>query len=167
MTLLSLCEQLLVAHKENADLRLLSEKSHKSKFFSVSGTEVTVTGVMKPFTSKSSFDYDVMFSHELHREWMGYGASDFSLVKLHRAEDLATINAWQKPQKPSWFGNTEIIYQLIPYKDNYFMHNITIHNSDSFFKKGDKNSIRILVFVAVLLFLIGFVPHRSRHSRRG
>ena len=128
------------------------------------GTEVTVTGVMKPFTSKSSFDYDVMFSHELHREWMGYGASDFSLVKLHRAEDLATINAWQKPQKPSWFGNTEIIYQLIPYKDNYFMHNITIHNSDSFFKKGDKNSIRILVFVAVLLFSIGFVNYLNLYT---
>ena len=128
------------------------------------GTEVTVTGVMKPFTSKSSFDYDVMFSHELHREWMGNGASAFSLVKLHRAEDLATINAWQKPQKPSWFGNNEIIYQLIPYKDNYFMHNITIYYSDSFFKKGDKNSIRILVFVTVLLFSIGFVNYLNLYT---
>ena len=128
------------------------------------GKSVTVTGVQKPLTTKTSLDYDILLSHELHETWIGGGATAISLVRLHRADDLDAVNAWQKPQKPSWYGDTEVVYHLIPLKENYFTPILRIHNGDEMFLKGDKNSIRILVFVAVLLFLIGFVNYLNLYT---
>ena len=128
------------------------------------GKSVTVTGVQKPLSTKTSLDYDILLSHELHETWIGGGATAISLVRLHRADDLDAVNAWQKPQKPSWYGDTEVVYHLIPLKENYFTPILRIHNGDEMFLKGDKNSIRILVFVAVLLFLIGFVNYLNLYT---
>ena len=128
------------------------------------GKSVTVTGVQKPLSTKTSLDYDILLSHELHGTWIGGGATAISLVRLHRADDLDAVNAWQKPQKPSWYGDTEVVYHLIPLKENYFTPILRIHNGDEMFLKGDKNSIHVLVFVAVLLFSIGFVNYLNLYT---
>jgi ABC-type antimicrobial peptide transport system permease subunit len=128
------------------------------------GKQVTVTGVMKRTSTKNSFDYDAILSDNLHQEWTGLGVACFSLVRLHRAEDSDIINAWQKPQTPSWFNDNEGSYQLIPLKDNYFNSLLITYNAENMFIKGDKDSIRIISFVAVLLFLIGFLNYLNLYT---
>ena len=124
------------------------------------GRNVTVSGVMEAPSTKVSFEFDVIVSINLQREWVGTGnASPTCLVRLHRSEDLETINAWQPAQKLSMFGDNEIKYQLFPLKDSYTHKSILTHNAEGMFPKGDPSGIYILVFVAVLLFSIGLLNY--------
>ena len=120
------------------------------------GRNVTVSGVMETPSTKVSFDFDVIVSINLQREWVGTGnASPTCLVRLHRPEDLETINAWQPAQKLHMFGDYEFKFQLFPLKDSYTHKSILTHNAEGMFPKGDPSGIYILIFVAVLLFSIG------------
>ncbi len=122
------------------------------------GRNVTVSGVMEAPSTKVSFEFDVIVSINLQREWIGTGnASPICLVRLHRPEDLETINAWQPAQKLSMFGDNEIKYQLFPLKDSYTHKDVLTHKE--MFPKGDPSGIYILIFVAVLLFSIGLLNY--------
>ena len=122
------------------------------------GRNVTVSGVMETPSTKVSFEFDVIVSINLQREWIGTGnASPICLVRLHRPEDLETINAWQPAQKLSMFGDNEIKYQLFPLKDSYTHKDVLTHKE--MFPKGDPSGIYILIFVAVLLFSIGLLNY--------
>lgn len=124
------------------------------------GRNVTVSGVMEAPSTKVSFEFDVIVSINLQREWMGTGnASPTCLVRLHRPEDLETINAWQPAQKLHMFGDNEFKFQLFPLKDSYTHKSILTHNAEGMFPKGDPSGIYILVFVAVLLFSIGLLNY--------
>ena len=122
------------------------------------GRNVTISGVMETPSTKVSFEFDVIVSINLQREWVGTGnASPICLVRLHRPEDLETINAWQPAQKLSMFGDNEIKYQLFPLKDSYTHKDVLTHKE--MFPKGDPSGIYILIFVAVLLFSIGVLNY--------
>ena len=124
------------------------------------GRNVTVSGVMEAPSTKVSFEFDVIVSINLQREWMGTGnASPTCLVRLHRSENLETINAWQPVQKLYMFGDNEFKFQLFPLKDSYTHKSILTHNAEGMFPKGDPSGIYILVFVAVLLFSIGLLNY--------
>ena len=124
------------------------------------GRNVTVSGVMETPSTKVSFEFDVIVSINLQREWVGTGnASPTCLVRLHRPEDLETINAWQPAQKLHMFGDYELKFQLFPLKDSYTHKSILTHNAEGMFPKGDPSGIYILVFVAVLLFSIGLLNY--------
>ena len=154
----------IVISKDLSDRIFGQEQDPIGKALTYGGKQVTVTGVMKPLPGKASFEYDVMLSKELHTEWMGTGASAFCMALLYRAEDAKVVNEWQKPQTLSWYSGKEIIYQLTPLKDNYFSLLLPSYNSESFFIKGDKNGIRILSFVALLLFIVGLFNYWNLYA---
>ena len=145
---------------EELSQRVFGKEDPLGKELTFGGKHVTVTGVMKAPSTKVSFAYDIIVSDQLQREWAGTGsAALFNLVRLHRPEDLETINASQPALKLRSWGNNEIKFQLIPLKENYFDERLTLYQSDHMFPKGDKDGIYILIFVAILLFSIGVLNY--------
>ena len=143
---------------EELATRMFGKEDPIGRELTFGGKNVTVGGVMKTPSTKVSLDYDVIVSKTLQREWIGTGnASPICLVRLHRPEDLETINAWQPAQKLSMFGDNEIKYQLFPLKDSYTHKDVLTHKE--MFPKGDPSGIYILIFVAVLLFSIGVLNY--------
>ena len=145
---------------EELATRMFGKEDPIGRELTFGGKNVTVGGVMKAPSTKVSFDFDVIVSETLQSEWIGTGnASLICLVRLHRPEDLETINAWQPVQKLSIFGNNEMKYQLFPLKDSYTHKSALYHHGKEMFPKGDPSGIYILVFVAVLLFSIGLLNY--------
>ena len=143
---------------EELATRMFGKEDPIGRELTFGGKNVTVGGVMKTPSTKVSFEFDVIVSKTLQREWVGTGnASPICLVRLHRPEDLETINAWQPAQKLSMFGDNEIKYQLFPLKDSYTHKDVLTHKE--MFPKGDPSGIYILIFVAVLLFSIGVLNY--------
>ena len=140
--------------------KLFGKENPIGKELTFGGKNVTVSGVMKAPATKASFVFDVILSEKLQREWVGSGnASLFNLVRLHRPEDLETINAAQPSLKLSMYNNNETRFQLVSLKDNYFNEKLTIYQEGGMFPKGDQNGIYILILVAILLFSIGVLNY--------
>ena len=145
---------------EELSQRVFGKEDPLGKELTFGGKQVTVTGVMKVPSSKVSFAFDIIVSEKLQREWAGTGsAALFDLVRLHRPEDLETINAAQPILKLRSWGNNETQFQLIPLKENYFDKRLTLYQADHMFPKGDRDGIYILIFVAILLFSIGVLNY--------
>ena len=145
---------------EELSQKVFGKEDPLGKELTFGGKHVTVTGVMKAPSAKVSFTYDIIVSDKLQSDWAGTGsAALFSLVRLHRPEDLETFNAAQPALKLiAWNGNA-IQFQLIPLKENYFDERLITYQSDHMFPKGDKDGIYILIFVAILLFSIGVLNY--------
>lgn len=145
---------------EKLSQRVFGKEDPLGKELTFGGKHVTVTGVMKVPSSKVSFAFDIIVSEKLQSEWAGTGsAALFDLVRLHRPEDLETINAAQPILKLRSWGNNETQFQLIPLKENYFDKRLTLYQADHMFPKGDRDGIYILIFVAILLFSIGVLNY--------
>ena len=145
---------------EELSQRVFGKEDPLGKELTFGGKHVTVTGVMKAPSTKVSFAYDIIVSEKLQREWAGTGsAALFSLVRLHRPEDLETINAAQPTLKLLAWNSYETQFQLIPLKENYFDKRLTLYQADHMFPKGDRDGIYILIFVAILLFSIGVLNY--------
>ena len=130
-----------------------------------SGKEVTVYGIVKTPSTKTSINYDIVLSHKLQREWMGTGNADqFCLVRLHQADDLAQVNESQPILKLRSYGKRETRFQLYPYKDFYMTPKLLPYRSEEMCPKGDLNGIRILIFVAGLLFFIGTLNYLNLYT---
>jgi hypothetical protein len=145
---------------EDLSQRIFGKEDPLGKELTFGGKHVSVTGVMKAPSTKVSFEYDIIVSEKLQREWVGSGnASIFNLVRLHRPEDMETFNAEQPILKLRVWNNGETKFQLTPLKKNYFDKNLTLYQSEQMFPKGDKDGIYILIFVAILLFSIGVLNY--------
>lgn len=150
---------------EELSQKVFGKEDPLGKELTFGGKHVTVSGVMKAPSTKVSFAYDIIVSEKLQREWAGTGnAALFNLVRLHRPEDLETLNAAQPVLKLISWGNNETQFQLTPLKDNYFDERLTLYQSERMFPKGDKDGIYILIFVAILLFSIGVLNYLNLYT---
>ena len=145
---------------EELSQKVFGTEDPLGKELTFGGKHVTITGVMKAPSTKVSFAYDIIVSEQLQSDWAGTGSGAlFSLVRLHRPEDLETINAAQPALKLlAWNGNATQ-FQLIPLKENYFNERLFFYHFEHMFPKGDKDGIYILIFVAILLFSIGVLNY--------
>ncbi|MBO5250497.1 MAG: ABC transporter permease [Bacteroidaceae bacterium] len=129
------------------------------------GKNVTVYGVVKAPKTKSSLNYDIVLSANLQREWVGLGnAAQFCLARLHHADDLAALNEWQPIQKLISYNKQETQFRLVPYKDFYMDADLKLYQGEEMCPKGDRNGIRILIFVAGLLFFIGVLNYLNLYT---
>ena len=150
---------------EELSQRVFGKEDPIGKELTFGGKNVTVTGIMKAPSTKASFVFDIIVSEKLQREWAGTGnAALFNLVRLHRSEDLETINAAQPVLKLISWNKNETQFQLFPLKNNYFDERLTLYQSEHMFPKGDKDSIYILIFVAILLFSIGVLNYLNLYT---
>ena len=141
---------------EEFSRRIYGNENPMGQSLTFGGKEVTVYGVVKAPATKASLNYDIVVSKELQREWVGHGnAALFCIARLHHADNLKALNEWQPILKLRSFGNRETRFRLSPYKDFYQNSDLMPYNSEEMCPKGNRNSIRILIFVAMLLFLIG------------
>ena len=130
-----------------------------------SGKEVTVYGIVKAPSTKTSINYDIVLSHKLQREWMGMGNADqFCLVRLHQAEDLDKLNAYQPILRLKSYGGRETRFQLSPFKEFYMNPSLMPYQAEEMCTKGDRNGIRILILVAGLLFFIGTLNYLNLYT---
>ena len=137
---------------EELAARLFGKENPIGKPLTFAGKPVTVAGVMKNLPGKSSLDYNVIVPENFNPTWEG---KRMSIVRLHRAEDMEVVNQWQPIQNLVMWSNSDIVFRLLPLKDCYFESKMTINECDSMLPKGDKEGVRVLVFVAILLFVVG------------
>ena len=150
---------------EEFSRRIYGKDNPMGQSLTFGGKEVTVYGILKTPATKASLNYDIVVSKELQREWMGHGnAVLFCIARLHHADNLKALNEWQPIQKLITFNNRETRYRLSPYKDFYLNSDLMPYNSEEMCPKGNRNSIRILIFVAILLFLIGILNYLNLYT---
>ena len=150
---------------EESSRRIFGKEDPMGQSLTFGGKEVTVYGVVKAPATKASLNYDIVVSKDLQREWMGHGnAVLFCVARLHHADNLKALNEWQPIQKLSTHRYKETRFRLFPYKDFYLNSDLMLYNSEEMCLKGDRNSIRILIFVAILLFLIGILNYLNLYT---
>ena len=82
-----------------------------------SGKPVRVAGILKEPSTKSSFQFDVVLSVYLMKDWSRVA---YEVVRLHRPEDGDEVNqANRTPMQLICYGQQAVYYQLIPLKDFY------------------------------------------------
>lgn len=115
------------------------------------GQRLTITGVIGSPSSKSSLEFDFLFSSYLTDYW--HHASVYSVILLHPNQDYRKVNQeYSNWFKASQYNNREIHHQLFPYKNIYL--NDT-HITSYHFLQGNKNNIILLSSVGFLILLIG------------
>ena len=112
-----------------------------------SGKPVRVAGILKEPSTKSSFQFDVVLSVYLMKDWSRVG---YEVVRLHRPEDGDEINRTNRtPMKLICYGARAVYYQLVPLKDFYL---------------GRPDVLRLLGLVAGLILLVGLLNYMNLYS---
>ena len=150
---------------EELAARIFGEQNPIGRPLTFGGKPVTVTGVLKRLPTKSSLCYDVIVSDQLHKRWIGpSGGWEVTLARLHRGKDLQALNDAQPVQNLRQYGE-DMRFRFIPLKEIYFDEMISCYGSeDDMFPKGDRASNHILVFVAILLFIIGWFNYLNLYT---
>ena len=118
-----------------------------------SGKILTIIGVLGEPNFKSGFDFDVIVNYKLHEFWM---LMDYNIVKLRPGTDFRKVNEkYGEFEKFSHFGSSIIRYQLIPLEELYLDSTIRLINAEKVFLQGNRNSILVLLTVAVLILFVG------------
>lgn len=137
--------------------KLYGRQNPVGQKLSYGGKVLTVTGVMERPSTKTSLVFDMILSRQLHRRW--WDNDRFSLVRLHRAEDCDIVNSWQP------IIEEHLRYRLISLEEFYYNPLYNVGQSEyataSMSPKGDRNSLRILSVVAVLLFFVGVFNYQN------
>lgn len=123
-----------------------------------SGKPVRVAGILGEPSTKSSFQFDVVLSMYLLKDWM---RTAYEVVRLHRPEAVEEINRVnRKPMKLMSYNQQAVYYQLIPLKDFYL-------NKQAFSKsvlQGRPDVLRLLGLVAGLILLVGLLNYMNLYS---
>lgn len=125
-----------------------------------SGKPVRVAGILKEPSTKSSFQFDVVLSVYLIRDWSRVA---YEVVRLHRPEDGDEINQVNRtPMKLICYGQQAVYYQLVPLKDFYLSRQVSAY-ADSV-TQGRSDVLRLLGLVAGLILLVGLLNYVNLYS---
>lgn len=128
------------------------------KFTHSSGDELKVVGVTGKPSSKSFLAFDILLDKD-QRQFMAIQA--FTLIKLHTGADVRKLNDSNRQLDESRsVAPNPVRLQLFPLKDFYFdrtheVWKITRNNDLSVFVKGNRNAVKILLVVGILILLVG------------
>lgn len=144
--------------------RLFGKEEALGRSLMFSGKMVTVAGVWKEPAFRSSLEFDAVVSVGLNQLWMGNGCSCISLVLLHPDCTPEEVNAVQRPMSLRAYQDVAVLYQLVPYHENYFTPAFCSHEGESMFPKGNRKNCHILVLVTCLLFFVGFFNYLNLYA---
>ncbi|WP_366914105.1 FtsX-like permease family protein, partial [uncultured Bacteroides sp.] len=125
-----------------------------------SGKPVRVAGILKEPSTKSSFQFDVVLSVYLMKDWSRVA---YEVVRLHRPEDGNEINqANRTPMQLICYGQQAVYYQLVPLKDFYLSRQVSAY-ADSV-TQGRPDVLRLLGLVVGLILLVGLLNYMNLYS---
>lgn len=125
-----------------------------------SGKPVRVAGVLKEPSTKSSFQFDVVLSVYLMKDWSRVACE---VVRLHRPEDVEEMNRVnRKPMKLMSYNQQAVYYQLIPLKDFYLNRQVSAYSKSVL--QGRPDVLRLLGLVAGLILLVGLLNYMNLYS---
>ena len=125
-----------------------------------SGKPVRVAGILKEPSTKSSFQFDVVLSVYLMKDWSRVA---YEVVRLHRPEDGDEVNqANRTPMQLICYGQQAVYYQLVPLKDFYLNRQVSAF-ADSV-TQGRSDVLRLLGLVAGLILLVGLLNYMNLYS---
>lgn len=125
-----------------------------------SGKPVRVAGILGEPSTKSSFQFDVVLSMYLLRDWSWVA---YEVVRLHRPEDVEEMNRVnRKPMKLMSYNQQAVYYQLIPLEDFYLNRQVSAYSKSVL--QGRPDVLRLLGLVAGLILLVGLLNYMNLYS---
>ena len=132
----------------------------KTIVYYATGETLTVTGVLKEPTTKTSISFDLLVSIDLKKQWE---RRDMSLIKLFPNVDATEHN--RKYDDFVKLYRAPIRLQLFPLKDLYTDNTIIFFQDETgMIQKGNNNNIIILSSVLILLLVIGFFNYLNIYT---
>ena len=131
--------------------KLFGDQNPVGKTFQFTdGAVLTITGVLGPTSTKTSFSFDIILSYYYADNWMG---APQIFVKLYPGVDYQSINK----QFESFDSENNERFQLYPLSKVYFDTNM--QSMGSVYSKGNYGYVIILILVGCLILLIGVINY--------
>lgn len=140
--------------------RIFGKESPIGKEFTTStGKLVRVVGVVGQPSTKSSFQFDMVFSTEL-TDW---SLVPYEVVRLYRPEDVVALNKKNaKPMKLSYTMDEEIFYRMYPLRELYLNQEVQIYVKT--FLRGNTDVLKLLALVSGLILLVGLFNYVNLYT---
>lgn len=140
--------------------RIFGKESPIGKEFTTStGKLVRVVGVVGQPSTKSSFQFDMVFSTEL-TDW---SLVPYEVVRLYRLEDVVALNKKNaKPMKLSYTMDEEIFYRMYPLRELYLNQEVQIYVKT--FLRGNTDVLKLLALVSGLILLVGLFNYVNLYT---
>lgn len=140
--------------------RIFGKESPIGKEFTTStGKLVRVVGVVGQPSTKSSFQFDMVFSTEL-TDW---SRVPYEVVRLYRPEDVVALNKKNaKPMKLSFTMDEEIFYRMYPLRELYLNQEVQIYVKT--FLRGNTDVLKLLTLVSGLILLVGLFNYVNLYT---
>lgn len=140
--------------------RIFGKESPIGKEFTTStGKLVRVVGVVGQPSTKSSFQFDMVFSTEL-TDW---SLVPYEVVRLYRPEDVVALNKKNaKPMKLSYTMDEEIFYRMYPLRELYLNQGVQIYVKT--FLRGNTDVLKLLALVSGLILLVGLFNYVNLYT---
>ena len=120
----------------------------KQMHYNGTGKTVTITGIIAPSRTKSSFDFEVLIPFT-HSDW---GRVENTLILLYPGQDDKAFNEKYSDFFEMSRWDYSVRYQLFPLKDVYMNQSIADYGG---FLHGKASTVLVLTLVGLLILLVG------------
>lgn len=128
---------------------------------SSTGKVVQIVGVIGEPSTKSSFQFDMVFSKDLVDRSMFSLA--YEVVRLYCPENVVTLNKKnEKPMKMSMIYGHEAFFRLYPLKGIYLDKSVSTYIKT--FLRGNTDILKLLALVSGLILLVGLFNYVNLYT---
>ena len=140
--------------------RIFGKESPIGKEFTTStGKLVRVVGVVGQPSTKSSFQFDMVFSKDL-ADW---SRVPYEVVRLYRPENVVALNKKnEKPMKLNIISDQEAFFRLYPLKEIYLDKSVSAYAKT--FLRGNTDVLKLLALVSGLILLVGLFNYVNLYT---